>query len=274
MNLFPTSHRLFPKIQPKNGRIFGIRRAQGAQRRASGGPLNRIVPCLKSPGGKHNVLTQDIASSAFTRIPVYAILFLVLNHEEYSPLLFTFHFMSGPSMLPTIFPAGECYIGLKLWYLSLIQTPLKVGDVIVFKDAKGGHACKRVQGLGGDIVNRFGEYSHLYLNETDLGIREIPTDFGDWESQIKVMEINGKTMATIPNKMLWVEGDNPLHSVDSRHYGPISESAVIGRVMYRLWPRHRDESASCIVHSKRPHPLTENEMYSGLYNITKLPYSK
>jgi nickel-type superoxide dismutase maturation protease len=36
---------------------------------------------------------------------------------------------------------------------------------------------------------------------------------------------------------VWVEGDNPLASTDSRTLGPLPASAVVGRVLLRLWPR-------------------------------------
>ena len=36
---------------------------------------------------------------------------------------------------------------------------------------------------------------------------------------------------------VWVEGDNPFGSTDSRSVGPLSADAVRGRVVLRLWPR-------------------------------------
>jgi len=36
---------------------------------------------------------------------------------------------------------------------------------------------------------------------------------------------------------IWVEGDNPLGSTDSRNFGPLSPEAVRGRVLLRIWPR-------------------------------------
>ncbi len=88
----------------------------------------------------------------------------------------------------------------------------------------------------------------------------------------------------IPKDHIWVEGDNPLHSIDSRHYGPISLDNVHGKIIYRLWPRvrkitscscndddhhgdnddecdHNDgQYLSCFVSKIRPKPLSEDEM--------------
>ena len=34
-------------------------------------------------------------------------------------------------------------------------------------------------------------------------------------------------------------GDNPEESTDSRSFGPVPRRAVIGRIVWRYWPRHR-----------------------------------
>jgi signal peptidase I len=38
---------------------------------------------------------------------------------------------------------------------------------------------------------------------------------------------------------VWVLGDNRDHSVDSRSYGPVPRSSVVGRVDFRYWPVNR-----------------------------------
>mmetsp|Transcript_1304 Transcript_1304/g.1456 ORF Transcript_1304/g.1456 Transcript_1304/m.1456 type:complete len:149 (-) Transcript_1304:14-460(-) len=40
----------------------------------------------------------------------------------------------------------------------------------------------------------------------------------------------------VPNGHIWVEGDNPWNSNDSRNYGAIPASLIMGRVVCRLWP--------------------------------------
>lgn len=39
--------------------------------------------------------------------------------------------------------------------------------------------------------------------------------------------------------LLEVRGDNDLASTDSRTFGPVSRSAVAGKVVYRYWPPER-----------------------------------
>jgi len=36
---------------------------------------------------------------------------------------------------------------------------------------------------------------------------------------------------------LWVEGDNPFGSTDSRQVGAVAADALRGRIVARLWPR-------------------------------------
>jgi hypothetical protein len=40
-----------------------------------------------------------------------------------------------------------------------------------------------------------------------------------------------------PDGRVWVEGDNPFASTDSRTLGPLPADAVSGRVLLRLWPK-------------------------------------
>jgi hypothetical protein len=40
-----------------------------------------------------------------------------------------------------------------------------------------------------------------------------------------------------PDGSVWLEGDNPFGSTDSRQFGPVPARAVRGRVVLRLWPR-------------------------------------
>jgi len=40
-----------------------------------------------------------------------------------------------------------------------------------------------------------------------------------------------------PDGAVWLEGDNPFGSTDSRQFGPLPADSLRGRVLIRLWPR-------------------------------------
>ena len=39
----------------------------------------------------------------------------------------------------------------------------------------------------------------------------------------------------MPEGHIWITGDNLLHSVDSRHYGPVPLALVRGRALGTIW---------------------------------------
>jgi hypothetical protein len=55
---------------------------------------------------------------------------------------------------------------------------------------------------------------------------DLGNDLGDEESSHRV----------VPPGHLWIEGDNSNNSLDSRSYGSVPASLVIGKVVCRLWP--------------------------------------
>ena len=189
------------------------------------------------------------------KFPMAILSFALLMHEEYSPLPFSVDFLIGPSMLPTVQPKGDVYLRVKSWAMDHPE----VGHVIVFQDFKGGYACKRIIGVENNDVNVYGEYaSTIYKDRKDLGVPAIPVPnmLPPWQNETQIT--NGRIK--VPTNTLWVEGDNPLDSVDSRHYGPIPVSNVKGRILYRLWPRKRlgEKSSTCFVGSTRPDPTKIN----------------
>ena len=83
---------------------------------------------------------------------------------------------------------------------------------------------KRVLALPGESVEAHG--GKVFVNGLEVVEPYLPpgtqtTDFA---------------AVTVPEGRLWVMGDNRSNSADSRVFGPIRESTVVGRVVIRVWP--------------------------------------
>ena len=46
-----------------------------------------------------------------------------------------------------------------------------------------------------------------------------------------------KRVSAVGKHGVYVEGDNPFGSADSRDLGELPADAVVGKVLFRLWPR-------------------------------------
>lgn len=100
---------------------------------------------------------------------------------------------------------------------------LQHGDVIVLHHpSEDATLCKRIIGMPGDTIVR-----------TDGGS-------GDNYCRHHTTNNNNVTMSSnhlvVPHGHLWIEGDNCYNSRDSRSYGSVPASLVIGKVICRLWP--------------------------------------
>ena len=230
-------------------------------------------------------------------------------HDEYFPYYpfpFAIDVGNGPSMLPTMIPGHvylrDCWSDRFLWWnwKHFIQTskhmfdssisehdavsmtyrrPWQRGDIVVIFNGKY-LACKRVVGLEGDTIQVYGQYAHTYhhLGNEDYGVPSddrYPTPFCEKEALKQHSQANELSQTTIivPAHHIWVEGDNPLCSIDSRHFGPVPISNLRGRVALKLWPIQRNsisndstsfnkrtaninrEVCSCAVSVERPTPF-------------------
>ena len=155
------------------------------------------------------------------------------------------HQVNGRSMFPT-FKSGDYVLTDKVSYKT--GSP-KRGDVIVFH-APPEAGCPT--GTGCDFIKRIlatpGERvavqnNHVYINGQKLNESYIPSDF----ETIAGKFIKGRTVTLGPDEY-FAMGDNRSHSSDSRVWGPVDKSEIIGKAFFRYWPMEQIGSIKSIVY--------------------------
>ena len=146
-------------------------------------------------------------------------------------------YISGPSMEATMFQDNRVLVNKLSYRLHDIHR----GDIVVFdRVTTDGVAVqhddliKRVIGLAGDtisisecVVSVSGKpIDESYLNTYDLAQSNL-------DDRCRIPEM---AVTTVESGHLFVMGDNRPQSFDSRMFGTIEQSLVIGRAFVIIWP--------------------------------------
>jgi signal peptidase I len=146
-------------------------------------------------------------------------------------------YISGPSMEATMFQDNRVLVNKLSYRLHDIHR----GDIVVFdRVTTDGVAVqhddliKRVIGLAGDtisisecVVSVNGKpLDESYLNAYDLAQSNL-------DDRCRIPEM---AVTTVESEHLFVMGDNRPQSFDSRMFGTIEQSLVIGRAFVIIWP--------------------------------------
>ncbi len=143
----------------------------------------------------------------------------------------TYWIPSG-SMEPTLMIGDHVLVDK----LSVTWGTINRGDVVVFRAPKAANlAChdslpiyvKRVIGLPGDHLTSKG--NTIYVNGKPL--------HENWPHTEPLGLPIGKV--TVPANSYFMIGDNHNDSCDSRYWGSLSRSAIVGKVVLRIWPLSR-----------------------------------
>lgn len=146
-------------------------------------------------------------------------------------------FVPSPSMVPTL-DVGDRILVIKS---SLLVGPVGRGSIVVFHHptffpCSGGDdniqdLVKRVIGLPGETIWSVG--NTIYINGKPL---QDPGWYRGGYPQVGSTPIS-RTM--IPKDYYFVMGDNRTDSCDSRSFGPIAGSSIIGKVELIVWRNGR-----------------------------------
>jgi signal peptidase I len=186
--------------------------------------------------GKKNIISTVLALVLAPLLAVFLTSYVFHSYEVF-----------GPSMQPTL-EQGDRLIVLKAprtWAkITGKQFMPKRGQIVVFDKPDlliggehGKQLIKRVIGLPGDRVVVAGGKITVYNNDHPEGYDvDKNTDYGD-----KIPETEGNDDRIIPEGEVYVSGDNRQNSLDSRSFGSIKTSYIVGTAEYRLFPfsKHR-----------------------------------
>ena len=130
--------------------------------------------------------------------------------------------VDGHSMEPTLHDGQYLMVNKLAYKLGMPQR----GDIVVFPSPQDGERAliKRIVGLPGEeiaIVNGQVYVNNALLLEPYVASERSSTNWGP--------RVLG------PNEYL-VLGDNRNNSNDSRNFGPVTESQIIGKAWFSLWP--------------------------------------
>jgi signal peptidase I len=128
-------------------------------------------------------------------------------------------------------------------------------DVVVFVSPVGPPAPEPQRNLFGKLTNEIAEGLGLRSSEQDFIKRVIATEGQTVEVKVGSVFVNNRKIGepyrhdmdplpdygptVVPPGTVFVMGDNRSNSEDSRVFGPIAKSSIIGRAFVLIWPLDR-----------------------------------
>ncbi|MCG1010067.1 signal peptidase I [Salinicoccus sp. ID82-1] len=146
--------------------------------------------------------------------------------------LFVSYTVDGLSMDPTFEDEDRVVVNKFMQHFSEYET----GDVVVFHSEAGPAYVKRIIGTPGDTVTM--EDKQVYVNGEPLEEDYVVHTEDTYLDNFTLPEL-GVDGETLPEDKYLVLGDNRPVSRDSRDFGTVDESQIVGEVQLRFWPLNR-----------------------------------
>lgn len=157
------------------------------------------------------------AGEVVKTIIIAAVVVFIIRAFLFQPFL-----VSGASMEPTISQNNYLIIDELTYH---VRSPER-GEMIVFRypNDPSTFYIKRIIGLPGEAVDI--ESGRVNINSAPL----------DESSYLKDAKTFGTVRIKLASGNYFVMGDNRSNSYDSRSWGPLDQSFIVGRALIRLFP--------------------------------------
>jgi signal peptidase I len=138
----------------------------------------------------------------------------------------TFYIPSA-SMEPTLMIGDRILVDKLSYHLHSVHR----GDIVVFATPPGENAGPQVKDLVKRVIGLPGETVSSSAGQVDINGQPLKEPW-----LVKGTVTTGIQTQKIPAGEYFVMGDNRSDSQDSRFFGPIHRSLIVGRVVVKIWP--------------------------------------
>ena len=109
------------------------------------------------------------------------------------------------------------------------------GDLVVFTDPSDANEIlvKRIVGLSGEEIVVQGHDVYINCEPPADGCRPMAEPYADFTDEVRAAKDVGPLQ--IPSGAVFVMADNRNAGEDSRHWGPVSQTQIIGRPVWIYW---------------------------------------
>lgn len=114
------------------------------------------------------------------------------------------------------------------------------GDLVVFTDPSDANETlvKRIVGLGGEEIVVQGRDVYINCEPPADGCRPLAEPYADFTDEVRAAKDVGPVQ--IPPGAVFLMADNRNAGEDSRHWGPVARTQIVGRAAWIYWSADAD----------------------------------